>query len=75
MRTYTVTEYDEEDIEKLHGMSNKEVAEVLQGIKRGWLPQNYDIHGIVGKTYSEDQYEASKLHIAINKAILLLEEN
>lgn len=74
MRTYTVTEYDAEDIEALHEMSNKEVADVLEGIKRGWLPQSYEIHATEGKTYSEDIYDASKLHIAINKAIMVLRE-
>ena len=43
-RTYTVTEYEFEYIEELHSMSNKEVAEILEGIKRGWMPQNYFIH-------------------------------
>ena len=74
-RTYTVTEYEFEDIEELHSMSNKEVAEILEGIKRGWMPQNYFIHGEVGKVYSEEEYYNAKLHIAINKAIMLLKNN
>ena len=38
------------------------------------MPQTYVIHGEEGKTYSEDEYDNAKLHIAINKAILLLRE-
>lgn len=72
LRTYVVTEYECEDIEKLHSMNNQEVAEILEEIKRGWMPQNYTIHGEVGKVYSEDEYINSKLHIAINKAIMSL---
>ena len=74
-RTYTITEYDAEDIEELHSMSNEEVADVLEGIKRGWLPQSYIIHGEEGKVYSEDEYDNAKLHIAINKAILCLRKS
>ena len=72
-KTRTITEYDSEDIEKLHSMSDKEVSDVLMFIKRGHLPQSYVLHGEEGRVYSEAEYEAAKLHIAINKAIMLLE--
>lgn len=74
MRKYEVIEYEAEDIEELHSMSNEEVANTLEHIKRGWMPQGYVIHGEEGKTYSEDEYGSAKLHIAINKAILLIRE-
>lgn len=74
MRKYEVIEYDAEDIEKLHSMSNTDVADALEHIKRGWMPQGYVIHGEEGKTYSEDEYDSAKLHIAINKAILLIRD-
>ena len=74
MRKYEVIEYEVEDIEELHSMSNEEVANTLEHIKRGWMPQEYVIHGEEGKTYSEDEYDSAKLHIAMNKAILLIRE-
>ena len=74
MRKYEVIEYEAEDIEELHSMSNEEVANTLEHIKRGWMPQGYVIHGEEGNTYSEDEYDSAKLHIAINKAILLIRE-
>lgn len=68
-------EFQFKDIEELHSMSNEEVANVLEIIKRNWMPQNYIIHGIYGEKYSEDEYNNAKLHIAINKAIMWFEEN
>lgn len=38
-KTYTVTEYDKDDIEALDDMSKDDVIETLEHIKRGWLPQ------------------------------------
>lgn len=73
MREQTIRIYDAEDIEKLHSMSNEEITNALELIKRGWLPQSYVIHGTEGEEYSEDTYDASKLHIALNKAILMFE--
>ena len=72
MRKYEVIEYDAEDIECLENMSAEEVVEVLEYIKRGWLPQNY-VFPIKGRTYSEDQYDTTKLHIAMRKAISMIE--
>lgn len=72
MRKYEVVEYDAEDIECLENMSSEEVVEVLERIKRGWLPQNY-IFPVEGRTYSEDEYDATKLHIAMRKAISMIE--
>lgn len=72
MRKYEVVEYDVEDIERLENMSNEEVVEVLECIKRGWLPQNY-IFPVEDGIYSEDEYEATRLHIAMRKAISIIE--
>lgn len=74
-KTYTVTKYDSEDIEKLKHMTNEEVVEVLKYIKRGWLPQTY-IYGTPDEyeTYTEEQYENTRLHRAIQKAIDVLQE-
>ncbi len=68
-RTYTVTEYEKEDIDALVNMSDEEVAECLERIKRGWMPQNYTLYPEPDKTYTEDEYDAARLHMAINKAI------
>jgi hypothetical protein len=72
-KTYTVTEYEKEDIEKLDNMTNEEVIETLEYIKGGWLPQNYVCSPEYYKTYSESQYETTKLHKAMSKAIDMLE--
>lgn len=71
--TYTVTEYDSEDIRKLKDMSNSEVVKVLEQIERGCLPQTY-VYGDPenGETYTEDQYENTRLHRGIQKAIELV---
>lgn len=74
MRKYEVVEYDAEDIERLENMSVEEVVEVLEHIKRGWLPQNY-VFLREGRTYSEDEYETTKLHTAMRKAISIIECN
>lgn len=72
MIKYEVVEYDAEDIERLDNMSTEEVVEVLECIKRGWLPQNYTFP-MEGRTYSEDEYEVTRLHIAMRKAISMIE--
>ena len=67
MRTYTVTEYDREDYEAIkENMTNEEAAHFLAIIDRGYVP-DYQFNG------SEDDYYNYCLHIAIRKAISLLE--
>ena len=73
MREYTVREYDAADIELLEEMSDTEIIETLEGIKRGWLPQNYIVAPTPGKTYSEDEYDATRWHAAMRFAIKKLE--
>lgn len=72
-KTYTITEYYKEDIEKLDYMTKKEVIETLEYIERGWLPGNYVCGPRDGETYSENEYDATKMHKALNKAIDVLE--
>lgn len=72
-KTYTVTEYDKDDIEALDSMSKSDVIETLERIKRGWLPQDYVCSPRNYETYSESQYDITKLHIAMRKAITMLE--
>lgn len=72
-KTYTVTEYDKDDIEALDSMSKSDVIETLEHIKRGWLPQDYVYSPRDYETYNESQYDTTKLHIAMKKAITMLE--
>lgn len=76
-RQYMVTEYDADDIEKLDSMSKDEVIATLEHIERGWLPQDYvfvpdNPARRAMATYTESQYDATKLHKAIHKAIEML---
>lgn len=73
MREYTVREYDTTDIELLDNMSNAEIIETLEHIKRGWMPQNY-VFPRDGETYSEDEYDTTKLHVAMRKAIQIISD-
>lgn len=74
MRTITHTEtvYDAIELEALDLMDNETIAEVLEGIERGWLPQDYIVRVEDGKEYSEDKYWSTRQHIAIQKAIKLI---
>ena len=67
MRTYTVTEYEEEDYERARNMGISDVIERLRFIQRGWLP-DYDYNG------TEDDYERFANQMAMNRAIELLGE-
>ena len=53
-------------------MNTEEVIAVLERIERGWLPQNYTFP-MDGRIYSEDEYDATKLHVAMRKAISMIE--
>lgn len=64
--------YDAEDIAALENMSSEEVVEVLK-IIYGLLPQKNYTFPTEGRTYSEDEYDATKLHIAMRKAISMIE--
>ena len=66
MKTYTVTEYDQEDYDSAReNMSNDEAVEILERIARGWIPA-YDFDG------TERDFENYKLHVALAKAIEML---
>ena len=67
MRTYTITEYEEEDYEHAKNMGISDVIERLRFIQRGWLP-DYDYNG------TEDDYENFANQMAITRAIELLGE-
>ena len=68
MKEYTIKEYEESDYEALEDMPIEEIVHVLEYIKCGYLPQNYYYNG------TEEDYENTKLHIAMSKAIKILKE-
>lgn len=69
MRTYTVTEYEEEDYERARNMGISDVIERLRFIQRRWFPDySYDHDG------TEDNYERFANQMAMNRAIELLGE-
>ena len=69
MKTYTVTEYEEEDYERARNMGISDVIERLGWIKRGWLPDySYNHDG------TEDDYERFTNQMAMIRAIELLGE-
>ena len=72
MRTYTVTEYDSTDIEQLENMPKDRVIELLEHIADGWLPQDYVCGTERNAIYSESQYSATQLQVAIRKAVELI---
>lgn len=67
MRTYTVTEYERTDYDEYeNSITIKDVIESLRHIKRGYV-------GDYNYTGDEDDFERFKLHMAMIKAIELLE--
>lgn len=74
-RQYTVTEYDKDDIEKLNDMTKEEVISILDHIDDGWLPQDRVYVPKEYETYTESQYDSTRLHIAVRKAIEMLEKS
>lgn len=63
MKTYTVTEYENEDYETFkENVTNEEVLNLLERIESGWLP-NYSFDG------TEEDFDNYKLHVALDKAM------
>lgn len=68
MRTYTVTEYDEEDYENYrNNLTIEETINTLERIRRGWIA-DYNFTG------TEDDFERYKLHAALYNAIEILQK-
>lgn len=68
MKKTEVIEYEKEDYDALDNMSKDEIISQLEFIKRGYLPQNY-----YAQDGSESDYENTKMHIAMRKAIEAIE--
>ena len=69
MRTYTITEYEEEDYKRAEHMEIDEVINRLATIARGWLPDySYNHDG------TEDDYEKFANQMAMIRAQELLGE-
>jgi hypothetical protein len=73
MKKRTVTVYEKDDIEALDKMTKEDVIKTLKSVKDGWLPRDYILVPEDGEEYTEAQYDTTKLHIAIGKAIAMLE--
>lgn len=68
MKTYTVTEYEREDYDRVREeMTNQEAIQLLDRIERGWIP-DYDFSG------GENDFDNYKLHVALYKAMEVLEK-
>lgn len=68
MRTYTVTEYNQQDYDDYeNNVILIEIIDNLKYIKRGYIP-DYNLTG------EEDDFERFKLHVSIYKAIKILKE-
>lgn len=67
MRTYTVTEYEKTDYDEYeNSITIKDVIESLRYIKRGYI-------GDYNYTGDEYDFERFKMHMAMIKAIEILE--
>ena len=67
MRTYTITEYERTDYDEYeNSITIKDVIESLRYIKRGYI-------GDYNYTGDEDDFERFKMHMAMIKAIEILE--
>ena len=73
-KTYTVTEYDKDDIESLDAMTTEEIIAALDHIDDGWLPRDVVYMPQEFKTYTESQYQATRLHKAVRKAIEIIKK-
>ena len=69
MKSYTVTEYEPEDYEKLEHMSIDDITECLWRIEHGYLSPSYS-----KKDGTEEDYDNTRLHQAMRQAINYLEE-
>ena len=68
MKTYTVTEYDQQDYDDYENkVTLTEIIDNLKYIKRGYIP-DYNLTG------EEDDFERFKLHVSLHKAIKILKE-
>ena len=65
MKEYVIKKYDYEDYVAVENMSPDETINILEHIKRGYIP-DYNFTG------NEDDLERYKLHVAMNKAINII---
>jgi len=72
MKTYTVTEYEQEDFEKVKAeMTAEKAVEILEGLPRGWFPYSLPAWNNNVGDYDYQNYE---ICCAIEKAIEALKE-
>lgn len=73
MRTYTITEYNYDDMIALEGMSAEEVSNTLEQMYRGWF--NKYVFPREGEIYSEVDFDNYKIQCAFNIVYKLLRES
>lgn len=72
MKVRMIEEYDAQDLKELEGMTINDIIPWLEAIKRGHLPTNYIIGIDENRTYTEGEYESTRLHKVMEKAIDIL---
>jgi hypothetical protein len=75
MKEYIVTEYDKEDMLALNDMTLGEAKEAIESLDRGYFnkylfPEQDDDF----KTYTEEEYDAYRIRVALRKVYELLKE-
>lgn len=74
MNEYTVKEYDKEDMLALDNMALEEVEEAIESLDRGYFNRYLfpDLDDDF-KTYTEDEYDAYRIRVALRKVYELLD--
>lgn len=76
MRKYNITiTYDKDEIRELEHMSHDQIIQVLNVIERQCISQDYITSPEQYEEYTESEYDATKQHIAIQKAIEIIERD
>lgn len=72
MRQHTVVEYEQSDFDAVrNGMTQKEAAEILDSLPRGWFP--YDLPSW-SKNVTASDFDNFRICCALDIAIKALEE-
>lgn len=72
MKVHMIEEYDAQDLKELEAMTMGDIILYLEAIKRGYLPTNYIIGIDENRTYTEGEYESTRLHKVMEKTIDIL---
>lgn len=73
--TYSVTEYNRDDMLALDNMSKKEVLEAIDYLDRGYFNRYlYPEYDNESETYSEEEYNDYRIRVALRKVYEYLED-